>query len=95
VGSQRDGTWILGLPGFRVVTTDSDGEVVDSRLTIRIERRGVRRYSCSGCGRRTSRVRSARDRTWDDVPWASHPVTLVYTYVRSVSVTAPNTWTCR
>lgn len=25
-----------------------------------------------------SRVRSARDRTWDDVPWASHPVTLIY-----------------
>ena len=78
MGSRRDCTWILGLAGFRVVTTESDGETVDSRLTIRIERRGVRRYRCRGCGRRTSRVRSARDRTWDDVPWASHPVTLVY-----------------
>ena len=78
MGSRRDCTWILGLPGFRVVTTNSEGDAVDSRLTIRIERRGVRRYPCSGCGRRTSRVRSARDRTWDDVPWASHPVTLVY-----------------
>jgi transposase len=68
----------LGLPGFRVVTTESDGDAVDSRVTIRIERRGVRRYGCSGCGRRTSRVRSTRDRTWNDVPWASHPVTLVY-----------------
>ena len=56
MGSRRDCTWILGLAGFRVVTTDSDGEAVDSRLTIRIERRGVRRYGCSGCGRRTSRV---------------------------------------
>src|SRR5438445_864330 len=73
---------VLRLPGFRVVTTESDGDAVDSRLTIRIERRGVRRYRCSGCGRRTSRVRSARDRTWDDVPWASHPVTLVYTQRR-------------
>jgi transposase len=78
VGSRRDCTWILGLAEFRVVTTESDGDAVDSRLTIRIERRGVRRYRCSGCGRRTSRVRSTRDRTWDDVPWASHPVTLVY-----------------
>jgi transposase len=78
VGSRRDCAWILGLPGFRVVTTTSDGDAVDSRLTIRIERRGVQRYRCSGCGRGTSRVRSARDRTWDDVPWASHPVTLVY-----------------
>ena len=29
-----------------------------SRLMIRIERRGLRRYPCSGCGRRVSRVRS-------------------------------------
>jgi transposase len=63
---------------FRVVTAESDGETRDSRLTIRIERRGVRRYVCSGCGGRTGRVRSARDRTWDDVPWAAHRVTLVY-----------------
>jgi transposase len=82
VGSRRDCTWILGLSGFRVVATESDGEAMDSRLTIRIERRGVRRYPCSGCGRRTSRVRSARDRTWDDLPWALHPVTLVYTQRR-------------
>ena len=78
MGSQRNCTWILGLAGFRVVTTESDGEAVDSRVTIRIERRGSRGYGCSGCGRRTRRVRSARDRTWDDLPWASHPVTLIY-----------------
>jgi hypothetical protein len=62
VGSRRDCTWILGLAGFRVVTTESDGDAVDSRVTIRIER-GVRRYRCSGCGRRTRRVRSVRERT--------------------------------
>ena len=78
MGSQRNCTWILGLAGFRVVTTESDGEAVDSRVAIRIERRGSRGYGCSGCGRRTRRVRSARDRTWDDLPWASHPVTLIY-----------------
>ena len=78
MGSQRNCTWILGLAGVRVVTTESDGEAVDSRVTIRIERRGSRGYGCSGCGRRTRRVRSARDRTWDDLPWASHPVTLIY-----------------
>ncbi len=48
------------------------------RLTIRIERRGIHRYVCSGCGRRTGRVRATRERTWDDLPWAAHPVTLVY-----------------
>ena len=82
MGSRRDCTWILGLPGFRVLTMESDGEGVDSRLTIRVERRGLRRYVCSAGGGRTGRVRSTRDRTWDDVPWASHPVTLVYTQRR-------------
>jgi YD repeat-containing protein len=75
VGSLRDCTWILGLSGLRVVTMEHNGT---GRLTIRIERRGARRYTCSGCGRRTSHVRSSRDRTWDDLPWAAHPVTLVY-----------------
>ena len=78
MGSRRDCTWILGLPGFRVLSLESDGEDADSRLTIRLERRGLRRYVCNGCGGRTGRVRSTRDRTWDDVPWASQPVTLVY-----------------
>jgi transposase len=53
-------------------------EAESDRLTIRIERRGVRRYACSGCGRRTGRVRSIRERTWDDLPWASHQVPFVY-----------------
>ncbi len=75
MGSRRDCTWILGLSGFRVVAMD---EAENGRLTIRIERRGGRRYACSGCGRRTGRVRSCRDRSWDDLPWAAHPVTLVY-----------------
>jgi len=48
------------------------------RLMIEIERRGVRRYTCSGCGRRTGRVRATRKRTWDDLPWAAHHVTLIY-----------------
>ncbi len=78
MGSQRDCTWILGLPGFRVVTIEHEGEAVNGRLQVRVERRWIRRYVCSGCGRRTSRVRSARDRTWDDLPWATHRVTLVY-----------------
>jgi transposase len=81
VGSRRDCTWILGLSGFRVVTMD-EGEA--GRLLIHIERRGVRRYTCSGCGRRTGRVRSSRDRTWDDRPWASHHVTLLYPQRRVV-----------
>jgi transposase len=48
------------------------------RLMLRIERRGVRRYTCSGCGRHSGRVRSSRERTWEDLPWAAHHVTLVY-----------------
>ena len=55
MGSRRDCTWILGLSGFRVVRMD---ESVSGRLVIRIERRGVRRYTCS-CGRRTGRAELA------------------------------------
>ncbi len=77
MGSRRNCTWILGLPGFRVVTIEGEGEATDSRVRVHVERRGGR-YLCSGCGRRISRVRSKRERTWDDLPWAAHPVTLVY-----------------
>lgn len=78
MGSLRDCTWLLGLSGFRVVETRHDSEGGDSRLTIAIDRRGLRRYPCSGCGGHVSRVRSTRERTWDDLPWAAHPVTIVY-----------------
>ena len=78
MGSQRDCTWILGLPGFRVVRVEREDDGVESRLRLQLERRGIRRYVCNGCGRRTGRVRAARERTWDDLPWARHPVTLVY-----------------
>jgi len=77
VGSRRDCTWILGLPGFRVATVEGEDSEASSRLRVHLVRRG-RRYPCSGCGRRTARVRSTKERTWDDLPWAAHPVTLVY-----------------
>jgi transposase len=55
-------------------------EESSGRLVLEIERRGVRRYVCSGCGRRTGRIRDAKVRAWDDLPWAEHPVTLRYPY---------------
>jgi transposase len=55
---------------------DADGS--RARMRIWFERRVIRGYECSGCGRRTWRVRDAKQRTWDDLPWAAHPVTLVY-----------------
>jgi len=79
VGSLRDCTWILGLPEYRVVDLERDD---DGRLMIAIERRGMQRYECSACGRRTGRVRDAKVRTWADLPWAEHPVTLRYSLRR-------------
>src|SRR5260370_27717588 len=78
MGSRHQCTQILGLRDYRVeeMTLEPAGPFL--RLTIRIERRGVRRYVCSGCGRRTSRVRDVTDRTWDDLPWADQRVTLQY-----------------
>ena len=75
MGSLRDCTWILGLSAYRVVRLERHD---DGRLLIEIERRGLRRFVCDRCGRRTSRVRDAKMRTWDDLPWAAHPVTLRY-----------------
>lgn len=64
---------------YRVVELERED---DGRLVIEIERRGIRRYVCSGCGRRTGRVRDAKVRTWHDLPWAEHPVTLRYSLRR-------------
>jgi hypothetical protein len=62
VGSLRDCTWILGLPDYRVVALERGD---NGRLVIEVERRGIRRYVCSGCGRRTGRAmrRCARGTT--------------------------------
>ena len=78
MGSQRECTRILGLKGFRVETITWDGEGPSVRVRIAIERRGVRGYECSGCRRRTWRVRDRAERTWDDLSWAEHRVMLVY-----------------
>ena len=45
MGSRRNGTWILGLPGFRVERVDGDDGDATSRVLMRIERRGPRRYA--------------------------------------------------
>src|SRR5438034_2786903 len=78
MGSWRECTRVLGLEGFRVETIKWDGERPSAWVRIAIERRGIRGYECSGCRRRTWRVRDRADRTWDDLPWAAHRVTLVY-----------------
>jgi transposase len=78
VGSLRECTRILGLEGFRVETIEWEGDGPCARVRIRMERRGIRGYECSGCRRRTWRVRDRGERTWGDLPWAEHPVTLVY-----------------
>lgn len=85
MGLRRDCTQILGLAGFRVermVFEGADGTW--GRLLVEIERSGIRRYACSGCRRRTSRVRAVIPRTWEDLPWAMHRVTLVYPQRRVV-----------
>jgi len=78
VGSLHECTRILGLDGYRVERMTFEGPDSRARLMIRIERKGGRGYHCSGCNRRTWVVRDAKERTWEDVPWAMHPVTLCY-----------------
>jgi len=78
MGSRRECTRVLGLEGFHVEAIAWNDDGAHARLQIRIERRGIRGYECSGCRRRTWRVRDRAERTWDDLPWAEHRVTLVY-----------------
>ena len=78
MGSHSECTKILGLEGYRVKEMTFETEEAEPRIRIRIERRGVRRHVCSGCRCQTWQVRDAKDRTWDDLPWAGHRVTLVY-----------------
>jgi len=78
VGSHRGCTRILGLDGYRVEHLDWEAEGSRARLWIWLERRGIRGHECSGCRRRTWQVRDAKPRTWDDLPWAAHRVTVIY-----------------
>src|SRR5713101_4501566 len=78
MGSLRECTRILGLDEYRVERLEWEAEGPRARVRIWIERRGSRGYSCSACRRRTWRIRDVKERTWDDLPWAAHRVTLVY-----------------
>jgi transposase len=78
MGLRRDCTRILGLDGFRVERIEWDRDEPRAPVRIHIERRGSRGYECSGCRRRTWRVRDRAERTWDDLPWAEQRVTLIY-----------------
>ena len=78
MGSQRECTRILGLDGFRVERIEWDGDGPRAAVRVHLERRSVRGYACSGCRRRTWRVRDRAARSWDDLPWAEHRVTLIY-----------------
>jgi transposase len=82
MGSPRECTRILGLDRYRVERLE--WEAVGSRTQLRVclERRGIRGYECSGCRRRTWRVRDATTRSWEELPWAAHRVTLVYSQRR-------------
>src|SRR4030095_925136 len=78
VGSPRECTRILGLAGFRVERIEWEDEGPDAGGCGWVGRRGVRGLEWAGCRRRTWRVRDCKVRTWDDLPWAEHRVTLVY-----------------
>jgi transposase len=78
VGSRRECTRILGLEGYRVERLEWEAEGSRARLRIWLERRGIRGHTCSGCSRRTWRVGDTKPRTWEDLPWAAHRVTLIY-----------------
>jgi transposase len=81
VGSHAECTKVLGLVGYRVKAVEwaeTELGAAPPRVRLHIERRGLRGYQCSGCGARTWRVRDVTVRTWEDLPWATCRVTLIY-----------------
>lgn len=78
MGSQRECTRILGLDGFRVERIEWESDEPRAPVRIHIERRGIHGCECSGCRRRTWRVRDRAERIWDDLPWSEHRVMLIY-----------------
>src|SRR5262249_46683303 len=69
---------ILDLADYRVQQVGFKNDTEFPRLWIDIEQRGGKRYRCSGCNRPTGRVRDAKTRTWDHLPWGGNRVTLRY-----------------
>ena len=82
MGSLRELTKILGLASYRVTEVHFEDDTPKARLWLDIERTGRRARVCSGCRRPTSKRRDWKIRTWEDLPWAGHPVTLIGTVSR-------------
>jgi len=76
VGAPKQLTSILGIVGYRVVEFEQEGDDPRARIQLGIQRSGRQGGHCSGCGKWCSRRRDRRLRSWDDLPWARHPVTL-------------------
>lgn len=70
MGSRRECTRILSLEGFRLEAISWERDAPSVRVRIKIERRRIRGYECSGSRRRTWRVRDRAERSWDDLPCA-------------------------
>ncbi len=82
MGSLRELTKILGLASYRVTEVHFEDDTPKGRLWFDIERCGRRARVCSGCRRPTSKRRDWKIRTWEDLTWAGHPVTLIGTISR-------------
>jgi transposase len=78
MGAQRAWSRILSSDRFRVRQVGFETDEPMPRLRIDLERGRVQRYRCSGCDRRTGKVRDAKWRNWDDLPWGPYRVTLRY-----------------
>lgn len=79
----RDNEWtkILGWPGYAVYQHEIDEKAKTLRLWVR-RKRGNRRLSCSGCGRRIARPAGVTERKVRDLPWAGYRATVVIEFYR-------------
>lgn len=77
MGSRSELTSIVGFPNYRIASVDFEDDSASSRAWVRMERSGRSAPVCSGCKRPTSKRRDWKIRSWEDLPWAGHAVTLM------------------
>jgi hypothetical protein len=72
----NDWTRVLGFPGYRVYKQEIDEERKHLKLWIR-RKRGNRRMTCAGCGRRVHKIHEVCEREIRDLPCFEFQTTVV------------------
>jgi transposase len=79
--TEREFTKILDWPGYRVYRHEIDEKTRTLKLWVR-RKRGNKVMTCSGCGRRCTKIEEVRQREVRDLPWRKYRTTVVVEFYR-------------